>query len=207
MQSEATPLPVVRGCDGCTLCCKVMGVHALAKPQGTWCRHCRIGAGCGIYAERPEECVTFNCGYLVLPHLTPEWKPAVSHLVISSGVSRDRLSIHVDPSRPDAWRKQPYYGVMKQWAAQALAKRQQVVVMIGHRSIVMLPDRDVDFGVLAPDEMIVMGETPTLQGASYEPFVVRRDSVLGQGVEAADGRPVAVREGDGEGLRRGRVLA
>jgi hypothetical protein len=207
MQSEATTLPVVRGCDGCTLCCKVMGVHQLAKPQGTWCKHCRIGVGCGIYAERPEECVTFNCGYLVLPHLTPEWKPAVSHLIISSGVSKDRLSIHVDPSRPDAWRKQPYYGVIKQWAAQALSKRQQVVVMIDKRSIVILPDRDIDFGVVASDEMIVMGETPTLQGMAYEPFVVKRDSGLGRDVDMAQGAPVAVRDGEGEGLRRGRVLA
>jgi hypothetical protein len=207
MASDAAPLPVVRGCDGCTLCCKVMGVHALAKPRGTWCPHCRIGAGCGIYEERPEECISFNCGYLVLPHLTPEWKPAISHLIISSGVSSDRLSIHVDPARPDAWRRQPYYGLMKEWARQGLAKRQQVVVMIGNRSIVLLPDRDIDFGVLAADEMIVMGETPTLGGTAYEPLVVRRDTDLGQEVRAARGGPVTVRDAAGDALRRGRTLA
>src|SRR5215212_9198972 len=123
MSADAAVLPVVRSCDGCTLCCKVMGVQALAKPRGTWCGHCQIGRGCGAYAERPQECIEFNCGYLVLPHLTPEWKPAVCHLIISSGVSNDRLSIHVDPTRPDAWRCQPYYGVMKEWARQGLAKR------------------------------------------------------------------------------------
>jgi hypothetical protein len=206
MQPEAPLLPVIRGCDGCTLCCKVMGVHALEKTQGKWCPHCRVGSGCGIYETRPEECITFNCGYLVLPHLTPEWKPAISHLIISSGVSRNRVSVHVDPARPDAWRKQPYYATMKAWAREGLAKRQQVVVMIGQRSIVLLPDRDLDFGVLADEEVIVIGETPTLSGIEYDAFVVRRDTEAGQELTAAKGTPVPVRL-DGEGLRRGRVLA
>jgi hypothetical protein len=184
-----------------------MGVTRLAKPPGTWCTHCVKGTGCGIYADRPEECTTFNCGYLVLDYLTPEWKPAVSHLVISSGVSKDRLSIHVDPGRPDAWRKQPYYAMIKAWAREALSKSQQVVVMIGYRTIVILPDRDVDFGQLAPDEIIVMGETPGIAGPVYEPLVVRQDTDVGKSIDAADGKPVMVRDETGERVRRGRVLA
>ncbi len=206
MQPEATLLPVIRGCDGCTLCCKVMGVSALAKPQGRWCQHCRIGVGCGIYETRPQECITFNCGYLVLPHLTPEWKPAISHLILSSGVSRERLTIHVDPARPDAWRKEPYYATMKKWARVGLERRQQVVVMVGQRSIVLLPDRDLDFGEVKADEMIVIGENPSLAGIVFDAFVIRRDSAVGREVADAPGAQVPIRT-DGEGLRRGRLLA
>jgi hypothetical protein len=42
-----------RACGDCTLCCKVMAIEALAKPAGSWCRHCKPGQGCAIYAERP----------------------------------------------------------------------------------------------------------------------------------------------------------
>src|SRR5262249_50752592 len=42
-------LKTVRGCDGCTLCCKVMEVKEIAKPGGKWCAHCKTGTGCGIY--------------------------------------------------------------------------------------------------------------------------------------------------------------
>lgn len=58
------------GCGGCTACCEVMGVHSLDKPQFQPCRHqlYRIGeppagrpGGCGIYADRPEECSTYKC--------------------------------------------------------------------------------------------------------------------------------------------------
>ncbi|MGM4958232.1 hypothetical protein ACT4MK_23450 [Bradyrhizobium barranii] len=42
-----------RACGDCTLCCKVMAIEALAKLAGSWCRHCKPGQGCAIYAERP----------------------------------------------------------------------------------------------------------------------------------------------------------
>ena len=118
---DSQPLPMIRGCDGCTLCCKVMAVRALDKPQGKWCPHCKTGFGCGIYEDRPDECRVFACGYLVMPHLAPIWRPAVSHLIISSEISQDRMSIHVDPARPDAWRKEPYYSTIRQWSVRALA--------------------------------------------------------------------------------------
>ncbi len=32
-----------RECGTCTLCCKVMGIHALDKPRGVWCDHAMPG--------------------------------------------------------------------------------------------------------------------------------------------------------------------
>ena len=41
--SQTNTLGLVRNCDGCTLCCKVMGVAELAKPPGVQCAHCLVG--------------------------------------------------------------------------------------------------------------------------------------------------------------------
>lgn len=54
----------MRECGGCTMCCKVMHVPELEKPAGTWCPHCDIGEGCGIYDERPKPCRDFECLWL-----------------------------------------------------------------------------------------------------------------------------------------------
>src|SRR5262245_35961657 len=56
---------VDKSCGSCTLCCKVVPVASLRKPRDTWCSHCNPkapkGKGCNIYAERPRECVEWDC--------------------------------------------------------------------------------------------------------------------------------------------------
>jgi len=42
-----------RACGDCPLCCKAMAIAELATTAGSWCRHCKPGQGCAIYAERP----------------------------------------------------------------------------------------------------------------------------------------------------------
>jgi hypothetical protein len=198
--------PGVRGCDGCTLCCKMMGVPALSKPANAWCPHCRTGSGCGIYDTRPTECRTFQCGYLLMPGLTPEWKPATSRLIII-GSGGNRINIRVDPGRPDAWRRQPFYRVMKEWAAMALREHKQVVVTIAQRSIVLLPDRDVDLGTVGADEVITVIATPAAGGShTYEAYAVKAGSHAGGRISAADGRPVQLASGPGPDFRPGRTL-
>jgi hypothetical protein len=196
----------VRGCDGCTLCCKIMGVPALSKPGNTWCPHCRKGVGCGIYDTRPTECRTFQCGYLLMPGLSLEWKPVTSRLIIL-GSGGNRINIRVDQARPDAWRRQPYYRTMKEWAALALPQHKQVVVTVGQRTIVLLPDRDVDLGFVAPDEVITVIDTPGIGGGhTYEVYAVKGDSEIGGRIAAADGKPVEFGGEAGADFRRGRTL-
>jgi hypothetical protein len=202
-------LPTIRGCDGCTLCCKVVAVRKLGKPAGVWCKHCRVGTGCGIYSERPQECADYECGYLVLPGLGAEWKPSLSRLILSREVSENRLNIHVDPGRPDAWRKQPYYAKLKQWAEAAMPERGQVTVMIGERTIVILPEHDVDLGTLADDEMIAIVETRRLGvGFDYEAYAVPRETPLGEGMSAAEGKAIPLEPfSQNAGFRGGKRLA
>ena len=72
-----------RGCGSCTLCCKLIGVTELEKPAGEWCKHCEVGKGCKIYAERPETCSAWHCGWRMLPFLSDVWYPASARMVIN----------------------------------------------------------------------------------------------------------------------------
>jgi hypothetical protein len=146
-----------RSCAGCTLCCKIMGIAALEKPPGVWCKHCEPASGCRIYEDRPQECRTFFCGYLINGQLGEEWKPSRSRLVLE--LQGNRIGVHVDPQRPDAWRREPFYSSLKRWAASAVQHRGEVVAYIGKRVHVIFPDRDVDLGIVGDDEIIVTGES------------------------------------------------
>ena len=132
----------VRSCDGCTLCCKVMGIAALEKPPGSWCTHCARTGSCRIYEERPQECREFNCGYLMRPELGPEWKPSECKIVLTTESGGRTIVAHVDPQRADAWRREPYHSTFRTWVADNAAKGLQVIVAVGRRRIRIHRDRD-----------------------------------------------------------------
>jgi hypothetical protein len=81
-------------------------------------------------------------------------------IVVAAELEGKRLVAHVDLSLSNAWKAEPYYGQLKRWARLAVPKRNQVVVCIGRRAIVILPNKDVDLGVIDNDEAIVTRETP-----------------------------------------------
>jgi hypothetical protein len=49
-----------------------MGVEELDKPEGEWCEHCEIGAGCRIYEDRPKMCRVWSCEWRSRPDRYPE---------------------------------------------------------------------------------------------------------------------------------------
>jgi hypothetical protein len=163
-----------RACAGCTLCCKLLKVEALAKPRLDWCRHCRPGTGCTIYDERPHECRAFSCGYLIDGGIAEHWNPRHSRMVVSYE-SSDRIAIHVDPGRHDAWRREPYFSDIKRWARAAAARRGQVIVWQGREVIAVLPDREQNLGALGADQLIVTTETAVPGGSVIDVFVVDAD--------------------------------
>ena len=144
---------VKRTCGDCTLCCKVMAIEALAKPANAWCRHCDPGRGCAIYAERPAECESFACLWLVNDLLDERWKPSRSKLVLTT--SEDGIEVRCDPGFPDAWRKQPFADDIRAWAAEGETCDMTVVVIVGQRVVLVTPDREFDLGVVGPDDRIV----------------------------------------------------
>lgn len=175
MTVDNEPILSGRACNDCTLCCKVLSITELNKPQSKWCDHCNIGKGCKIYDERPAECRHFYCGYLTWPMVDEHWFPARSKLVIVSELEGHRIAVHVDPGRPNAWREQPFYSELKQWSAFAAEDRHQVVVCIGSRAIVIFPDRDVDLGPVASDERIITLETKRPMGNRLEAMKLKAD--------------------------------
>jgi hypothetical protein len=87
-----------RSCGDCTLCCKVMAIEELAKPASFWCPHCKPGRGCLIYPDRPAECRSFSCLWLVNDQLDLRWKPNKSRLVLTT--SEDGIEVRCDPGFP-----------------------------------------------------------------------------------------------------------
>ncbi len=87
------------------------------------------------------------------------WIPSKSKMVVVSELDGSRSAIHVDKSRPNAWREEPFYSEIKEWSAIAAESMHQIVVCIGNRAIVIFPDRDDDLGPVAEDERIVTQET------------------------------------------------
>jgi hypothetical protein len=150
----------------------------LQKPQDIWCEHCDIGGGCRIYESRPEECRRFHCGFLTHPDLGEEWRPSASKIVLVAELDGRRLAAHIDKSRPAAWRSEPFYSKLKEWASVAAEDQRQVVVCVGARAIVILPDRDIDLGIIGPDELIVTQERRTPEGTLLEAFKMKRDDPL-----------------------------
>jgi hypothetical protein len=144
-----------RTCGTCTLCCKVFPVPDIGKPAGKWCQHIVQGKGCGIHATRPQMCRDFFCQWIYSDDLGPEWKPEVSHFVMSIYPGSNSLNISVDPGYPQAWREERYLRRFRVWAGAALEQGDQVLVFNGPRVIAILPDREVELGEIRPGDRIV----------------------------------------------------
>ena len=160
-----------RNCGTCTLCCKVVSIPELNKPVSKWCQHCLPGRGCGIHATRPFVCRGAYCEWVICKGLGPEWKPEKCKFVLFKTNGGRRLTAHVDPGYPSAWRKSPFYETFKQWAREAAQRTPDmhvVDVMIGEHSIVILPDRDVDLGIVAADEQVRLNKRMTAAGEVIE---------------------------------------
>jgi hypothetical protein len=124
-----------RACGSCTLCCKLVPVKALQKPDNVWCKHAKKGAGCAIYADRPAECRTWSCLWLAdgdaidiklndtggaNATVMLRWtlrRPDKAHFVIDEGADivyvADKplgvMQVWADPAYPGAWREDPAF--------------------------------------------------------------------------------------------------
>ena len=135
-----------RTCGDCGLCCKLMGVSALAKAPHSWCGHFKKGAGCGIYESRPQACADFSCYWLKAEGLDDRWRPDRARFILHREDGGRRLVVEVDPASPDAWRKAPFHDTFKTWAARGAAQGLSLNVLVGRRGFTILPDRDIDHG-------------------------------------------------------------
>jgi hypothetical protein len=123
------------------MCCKLPAVAELNKPPQTWCAHCDIGKGCKIYEQRPDDCRTFYCGWLLDARMTDDWRPRDSRLVVK--FEPKRILIHADKDRKGHWRKEPWHSQIRAWARAGMAHDGEVIVMEGSHTLRILPNGEV----------------------------------------------------------------
>jgi hypothetical protein len=158
----AIPAPG-KACGSCSLCCKLMRIGELDKPNGKWCSHCQPGKGCLIYESRPEECQTFNCAWLTASELGDIWYPLNSKMVV--GVKGPWITVQVEPAHPTRWRDEPYYSQFKDWSKAGVDKGVRVLVFVKNRLTIILPNKDLDMGEFNDNDHITIGEVPTSGGS------------------------------------------
>jgi hypothetical protein len=101
----------VKSCGSCTECCRIVAVPELYKNAGTPCPQCNVGSGCTIYAERPQSCRDFDCGWLSADYMGPELRPDRCHVVLLLP-DRDTILACCDAEVPEAWRAPAVIGML-----------------------------------------------------------------------------------------------
>ena len=137
--------PPTKACGDCGMCCKILRINVLEKPAGVWCRQFAKGVGCSIHSSSPRECQRFQCYWTLCDSMGEEWRPDRSKLVIWSNVP-GRIIVDVDPSHPNAWRREPYLAQLKAWSNRDLPSPMEVLVRIKERMLVIFPEGEVDLG-------------------------------------------------------------
>lgn len=142
---------MIRGCGGCTLCCKLLPVKALAKGAGVKCAHQKAGKGCRVYHQPekgfPLECGYWNCGWLVGD--APEGRPDRLRYVID--ILPDTIAAHdeekgeallipvvqvwCDPDAPMAWNNDEF----KTWLVDKKHGYAVIVRFDNVKAIVVIP--------------------------------------------------------------------
>ncbi len=176
---------MVKTCGPCTLCCTVLDIPELAKPAGTPCRH--LGAGCGIYPDRPSPCRVFTCGWLAIGALGEAWRPDIAGFLIRDERDSGYLCVDVDPARPDAWRAEPYLRQIKVWSRMVDDRTGCVLVFAGAEAFVVFPEAEIPLGAVGSDPTLQVGYIR--RGGARRPLVrlLSGESVVREWVGEAAG--------------------
>jgi hypothetical protein len=156
--TESSNARVVPGreCGSCSLCCKVYNIPEIEKPAGKWCLHCKPGKGCVIHDALPHQCAEFNCLWRTQESIGPAWKPDQAKMVLTASPLTGFIQVQVDASTPQAWRKQPYYGQLHQWAKNNLQKGIYIIVFNNDIATLIMPDQDVPIGPMKPSDGLMV---------------------------------------------------
>lgn len=149
-----------RECGSCTMCCKLIEVTELEKPQYTWCKSCKPGKGCGNYEARPSDCRTFYCNWMADLSLGDEWRPDRSKFIISFEPGTDRMFVVCDTGFAGAWRREPFYTRIKAFLTAPGMERQQVVVQTGRKITLLVRGGEFDLGEFTKGDRIDVSYKP-----------------------------------------------
>lgn len=152
------------------MCCKLLAVQELGKEMGEPCPHTLKGRGCGIYERRPQSCRAFNCLWLTTGDMPDYWKPDKCKIVVAGDETGTLVNIIVSAGYEEAWKKQPHYNDIKNWARQ---RRWRVQVLTPRHGWVIFPEEDLFVGQRRKDDLIV-GFGYKQVGISRQPSVTVR---------------------------------
>jgi hypothetical protein len=155
-------------CGSCTACCRVYAIPEISKPAGTWCKHCAVGKGCKVYAERPKRCVEFACEWLhsqtaegkttisgeAAGPMPPEMRPDRCKVVFNM-LAEDRMSAHVMPGYPDAWRKGAARMVIEVAVAQGVRVLAGLPGSMTRTLIDRYGEREIEMEIDAEGDLVV----------------------------------------------------
>jgi hypothetical protein len=173
--SEARVVPG-RECGSCTLCCKVYNVIELGKAAGKWCSHCSPGRGCKIHDNLPSECSAFNCLWRLKSEMPVQWKPDQAKMVVTVHPKTNNLHVVVDPGLPSAWTRQPYHDHLRLWSKKNMATGHLVMVFVNQLATLILPDQDVQLGVLTLEHVVSVTQEAGPYGGVYEIKILTRSA-------------------------------
>ena len=173
---------MTKACGECAICCRLIGVAALAKPAGVWCPHATPGLGCGIHGSHPAACQAYRCGWLTMPDLPDSWRPDRCGFMLRSEARGLRLVVEVEPERPDAWRAQPFYGQIREWSALVRHSERHVVVAVAGALTAVFPETELALGRSEPGDILAVGYA--VEGLMRRP-VARLTRADGEVIEVA----------------------
>jgi hypothetical protein len=161
-----------RECGKCSLCCKVYHIPEIDHVAGKWCKHCTPGKGCTIHDNLPSPCAAFNCMWRTEEALPPHWKPDQARMVITIFPLNGYIYVQVDPGTPSAWRKQPYYDQLRQWAQKNLQKGIYVIVFVNDMATLIMPNQDLPLGPMKPTDSISLRKNVAQGAVTYEATLI-----------------------------------
>ena len=121
-------------------------------------RHARPPCGCGWHFVETIDGIEFL-----------GWKAAVVRLC------SNRIVIHADAERANAWRIEPYYSTIKQWSLNMARSGGMLIIWAGENVTLVLPDREKELGKVRDDQIILPVKVRTARGLEPDFIVVEPD--------------------------------
>lgn len=138
-KSKALPilvhgLKMERSCGSCSLCCTVMGIMELGKPDNQRCPKLNDIGRCTIYPTRPEECRSYSCMWragLLPKHLSPERIHAVCNVSNDGKI----LVFNIDTRFPYRHKKGPLFDFIEEHSQDFM-----IMVVQGDERLIFCPE-------------------------------------------------------------------
>lgn len=134
--------PNRRQCGECSLCCTVMAVDEIKKPENVKCNLLTPMGKCSVHhTGKPASCAEYQCLWLA-GAMPEELKPNRSRIVADTDNSGQIVVFHVHPRDRGAWNKP----AVRKWM-DSISDRLMIVVVCGEERIAfgLHADRNVRF--------------------------------------------------------------